>query len=773
MRHDAQGPDLNPKERAVRPLSGVRSVPLPKAPLSDATASVVVFLVAVPLSLGIAVASGAPLVAGIIAAVVGGIVAGAVGGSAVQVSGPAAGLTIIVADLVLTYGWRVTCFITLLAGVVQLALGAFRIARAALAISPAVIHGMLAGVGLTIALAQLHVILGGAPQSSALDNIAELPGQIADNHTAAVTVGLITIAIMFLWGRLPSIGGLRVNRVPAALVAVVAATAAATAGGWNLERVHLPDSLADAWSGPALPAPDQIHGVAVAVAAVAMVASVESLLCAIAVDGMHDGRRARLDRELIGQGAANTVSGSLGGLPVAGVIVRSTANVRAGARSPLSAVLHGVWILVFVALFADLVELIPMAALAGLLVFIGIQMVNLTHVRDLRRHHESSIYLVTLASVVLLGLLEGVLIGFGLAMAVSLHRLTRVTVLTEERDDRHHVIVRGSLTFLGVPRVTQVLRNVPHGARVDLDLHVDFMDHAAFESIHAWRLDHERTGGTVDIDEVHENWYERRSMHAPPSGKTSPDGLARWWAPWGLRGYDHNADSASGLLMTGAREYHASTAGRMRSLMSRLAHAQHPRALFIACADSRVVPNLITASGPGDLFTLRNIGNLVPPKGSGDDSVGAAIEYAVTVLEVPSIVVCGHSHCGAMQALLDGAHEDPGDARLTQLQQWLRNGAAELPRGDSEAPQGPSPAAVRMLSQSNVVRQLENLLTYPAVHHRLQEGRLELTGLYYDLETAQVHVLDGQRGEFVPVPPDRIPGPRTAPRDSAGERSPA
>ncbi|MBB6171210.1 carbonic anhydrase [Nocardiopsis mwathae] len=775
MRHDAQGPVLDPQETTARPLSRLRSIPLPSSPMSDVAASLVVFLVAVPLSLGIAVASGAPLVAGIIAAVVGGIVAGAVGGSAVQVSGPAAGLTIIVADLVYTYGWRVTCFITVMAGVVQLALGAFRIARAALAVSPAVIHGMLAGVGLTIALAQLHVVLGGAPQSSAIDNIAELPGQIANNHTGAVAVGVLTIATMFLWGRLPAIGRLRPSRVPAALVAVVAATAFAAWGGWNLERVTLPDSLADAWAGPILPQADQVHGVVIAVAAVAMVASVESLLCAIAVDRMHDGRRVRLDRELVGQGAANIGSGALGGLPVAGVIVRSTANVQAGGRTPLSTILHGVWILLFVALFAGMVELIPMAALAGLLVFIGVQMVNLAHVRDLRRHHESSIYLMTLVAVVVLGLLEGVIIGFALALVLSLHRLTRVAVHTERRGDRHHVVVQGSLTFLGVPRVTHVLRNIPPGTSVDLDLHVDFMDHAAFESIHAWRVDHERTGGSVDIDEVHENWYERRSRHVPPSGKTSPDGLARWWAPWGLRGYDH-ADTASGLLITGAREYHASTAGRMRSLMSRLALAQHPRALFIACADSRVVPNLITASGPGDLFTLRNIGNLVPPNGRGDDSVGAAIEYAVTVLEVPSIVVCGHSHCGAMKAVLDGAHEDPPDPRMDHLQRWLSSGASGLPRSTAllgESMPTPSPAAVRILSQANVVRQLENLLTYPAVRQRVQEGRLELTGLYYDLETAEVHVLDERLGEFVPVPQERIPGPRTEAEPRPGERSPA
>ena len=765
MRNDAQGAPPG-RQEAASPLPGTHTDR--KGIAADVGASLVVFLVAVPLSLGIAVASGAPLIAGIIAAVVGGIVAGLVGGSVVQVSGPAAGLTIIVADLIMTYGWRVTCLITLLAGLVQLALGAFRIARAALAVSPAVVHGMLAGVGVTIALAQLHVVLGGAPQSSALANITDLPQQIAHNHTAAVAVGVITIAIMFGWNRLPAIGRVRPGMVPAALVAVGTATAIATMGRWEVETVALPDSLADAWNGPMLPESGQWHGIALAVAAVAMVASVESLLAAIAIDRLHNGRRVQLNRELCGQGAANTVSGALGGLPVAGVIVRSTANVRAGARSPLSTILHGVWILLFVAFFAHVVELIPMAALAALLVFIGVQMVSLAHLRNLRRHHEASVYLVTLTGVVFLGLLEGVFIGFALAMIMALRRLTKLTVVTEERADRVHVTVHGSLTFLGVPRLAHVLRTVPESAKVDLDLHVDFMDHAAFEAIHAWRVDHERTGGSVDIDEVHEKWYTRSSTNSAPVAKTIPKG--RWWAPWDMR-RESGADLAPnplGLLTAGAREYHAGTADRMRSVMSRLSHGQSPTALFITCADSRVVPNLITASGPGDLFTLRNVGNLVPPYGSSDRSVGAAVEYAVNVLRVPSIVVCGHSHCAAMQALSEKTHEGPDEAETTHIRRWLANGRGSLRRAgaDHGALSGlPAPEALRRLAQANVVEQLGNLMGYPVVRERVESGELTLSGMYYDLETARVHLLDAGTGEFSPVPgvqdvSEAVPRPR-------------
>lgn len=752
MRAVPQRPRTARQEAPTVLLTRVRSLPLPANLSGDLAASFVVFLVAVPLSLGIAIASGAPLISGIIAAAVGGIVAGATGGSVVQVSGPTAGLTIIVFGLVQAYGWQVTCLITALAGVVQLGLGAFRTARAALAVSPAVIHGMLAGVGITIALAQLHVVLGGDPQSSALANITELPQQLVNNHTAAVTVGVVTMATMFLWSRLPHVGRFRPTRIPAALMAVVGSTALATATGWDVERVALPESLSAAWSGPAFPGIEQIPGVTVGIFTVAMVASVESLLCAIAVDRLHDGRRVRLNRELLGQGAANIASGTLGGLPIAGVIVRGTTNIRAGGRTPLATVLHGAWVLLFVALFAHLVELIPMAALAGLLVFVGVQMVDVAHLRYLHRQREAPVYVATLAAVVAFGLGIGVVIGVALALALSLRRLTRLSILTEQVHDRWHVVVKGSLTFLGVPRVTQVLRTLPTGSHVDLDLHVDFMDHAAFESIHTWRLDHERTGGCVDIDERHENWYERNSMQTPPEHKTPPRETAQRWTPWSMD--DRGDTSPSELLHSGVQEHHAAVTDGMRALMAQLAHGQHPPFLFITCADSRVVPNLITGSGPGDLFTVRNIGNLVPRSGEEptDHSIGAAIEYAVGVLGVSAIAVCGHSNCGAMKALLSEAGPESNGEQLEHLESWLRCATQSLERFAAVSPTSAAPAeSLRLLAQSNVAQQLDNLLTYPGVRSRVEEGELKLVGLYYELETVRMHILGEDQTEFVPI----------------------
>src|ERR1700749_3531421 len=165
----------------------------------DLPASLVVFLVALPLSLGIAIASGAPVLAGLVAAIVGGIVAGWIGGSPLQVSGPAAGLTVIVADLVAQFGWAITCFITVVAGVLQVLLGFSRIARAALAISPVVVHAMLAGIGITIALQQVQLLLGGESKSSAWSNVLGLPAQILGAHRPGLVLGLLVIAILVAW----------------------------------------------------------------------------------------------------------------------------------------------------------------------------------------------------------------------------------------------------------------------------------------------------------------------------------------------------------------------------------------------------------------------------------------------------------------------------------------------------------------------------------------------------------------------------------------------
>jgi carbonic anhydrase len=725
----------------------------------DLPASLVVFLVAVPLSLGIAVASGAPVMAGLLAAAVGGIVAGSLGGSRLQVSGPAAGLTVVVADLIAKHGWGVMCAITAAAGLLQVIFGLSRVARAALAISPAVVHAMLAGIGITIALGQLHVLLGGAPGTDAIMNITELPGQLADIHYPAALVGLAVIAVVLIWPRLPR----PLPQIPAPLVAVVGATALTTTLALNVERVTLPGSLFDSLSQPEMPG-GSWGGVLIGVLTVALVASVESLLSAVAVDKLSAGGPTNFDRELVGQGAANMLSGMLGGLPVTGVIVRSSANVAAGARTRASAVAHGIWVIVFAVLLVGLIELIPLAVLAGLLVVIGLRLVRLAHLRSARRQGELVIYLVTVAGVVFLNLLEGVLIGLGLSLLMVLRRVIwsgihaeRVRPAAEDAPACWRVVVEGTLSFLSIPRLSLVLTQVPRGSHVVVEMVVDFLDHAAYDHLASWRQQHEASGGTVVVDEVGPARRHGDGRDGPAQRVWMP-ALPRAFSPWWVWQAKHE-DNDHGVLrplFTGVREYHRRLAPEVQPHLAQLVDRQRPWALFLTCADSQMVPNVITSSGPGDLFTVRNIGNLVPPpEMECESSVAAALDYAVNYLHVPSILICGHAGCAAMHGLLDGTTVEGS------LGRWLRWGLPSLqalreghPVGVAAAEEGRD--EVDQLSMVNVAHQLEVIGRHSAVCDALAAGRVQITGLFLDTRSARLLLLDPEAARFVPIPDDHL-----------------
>ncbi|OAR23546.1 transporter [Streptomyces sp. ERV7] len=736
-------PDSQQHPHAPPPRKGGRRFRIAGADLS---ASVTVFLLAVPMSLGLAVAIDAPLEAGLIAAGVGGIVAGLLGGSPLLVSGPSAGLTVVSAELIQSYGWRTTCAITVLAGLLQIALGSLKTARSALAVSPAIVHGTLAGIGAAIALAQLHIVLGGSPQSSAVDNAQALPDQLAKVGPAAPLVGALTIAVLLTWPRLPGRVGKALRRIPAALACVVIATAVAAVAAPGIARVDLPSW--DAHVLPELPH-GPVAGLVAAVLTVTLVASLESLLSAVAVGKLAAERpgagtpaRADLDRELRGQGIANAVSGLLGGMPVSGGAVRGSANVRAGATGRASTVLHGVWVLLAAGLLVAVLEWIPLAALAALVMMVGIQMVSFAHIRNVHRHREFLVYVATVAGVLLFGVLQGVVIGIAVAVAVALRRVARTRITVQRQDDLSYLVrARGQLTFLAVPRLTRALNHVPQGARAVVELDGSFMDHAAYEALHGWQDTHTARGGEVRIT--------GRSGGRIAEPASSSQNCCRPWTPW--RNH-HCHDKAPAprrhghQLASGLSSFQRNTAPLVRDELARLAReGQQPSQLFLTCADSRLVTSMITSSGPGDLFTVRNVGNLVPLPGaeSGDDSVAAAIEYAVEVLRVESITVCGHSGCGAMQALLNSKP----DAPQTPLRRWLRHGTPSLERMASRKHSwariaGRLPAdAVEQLCLTNVVQQLDHLRRHESVARRLAEGTLALHGMYFHVAEAQAYLL--------------------------------
>ncbi|WP_249154791.1 solute carrier family 23 protein [Gordonia polyisoprenivorans] len=705
----------------------------------DLPASLVVFLVALPLSIGIAIASGAPVMAGLIAAVVGGVVAGAIGGSPLQVSGPAAGLTVVVAELVANFGWKVTCAITVCAGVLQILFGLSRIAGAALAIAPVVVHAMLAGIGITIALQQIHVLLGGNSSSSAVANITGLPDQLIDVNVAEASIGLLVIAALLAWPRLPA----TVRKIPGPLGAIVLATLVALIAGLDVKRITLDGNFFESIALPELPTGNWSAFI-LGVLTVALIASVESLLSAVAVDKMHDGPRSNFNRELLGQGSANMVSGVLGGLPVTGVIVRSSTNVATGARTRWSAILHGVWVFVFAVFLTALVEQIPTAALAGLLVVIGMQLVKLAHMKTALRTGDLWVYGATVTAVVFLNLLEGVAIGLALAVILVLWRVIRPDTHTEEQPDGRHIVrVRGSLSFLSLPRMNSLLRRIPEGAPVTIELDTDFLDHAASEMLEDWIRARRAAGGEVIILERGRARIEH-AWQAPPRRHTGGIvGLTPWRSRSSVADDEQVAEVPAPLrsIMAGVTEYHRDHAEVLRGHLSDVVDYQEPDAFFLTCADSRIMPNIITSSGPGDLFTLRNVGNLVPTGDHADCSIEAALDFAITEVGVSSVVVCGHSSCGAMRALHQQADSAPAD---TSIARWLRHGVPSVSAMRLGHPAGRAAAAmgfteIDQLAVVNVAKQVETLSRHHLAGRAAAESSLRIIGLYFDIRSGRVY----------------------------------
>ncbi|MFE2048396.1 SulP family inorganic anion transporter [Streptomyces sp. NPDC059459] len=466
----------------------------------DVTASLVVFLVALPLCVGVAVASGVPAELGLVTGIVGGIVTGLLPGSSLQVSGPAAGLTVLVFGAVDAYGLPALGVIVLAAGLIQLVMGALKLGRWFRAISLSVVEGMLAGIGLVLIAGQLYSAAGLAAPASGLDKVTGLPGAVADalGSTAALTslaLGAGTVAVMVLWKRLPR----RAQTVPGALAAVVLATAVTAAFGLSVATVEV-SGLLDSIQPPGADAFGELLNVGLlgTIVAFTLIASAESLFSAAAVDRLHSGPRTEYNKELMAQGAGNTVCGVLGALPMTAVIVRSSANVGAGARTKASRVLHGVWLLLFAALLPSALALIPLPALAGILVHAGWKLIPFRGVVSLWRGHrgEALILVVTAVSIVAVNMFEGVLIGLALSVAKTAWEASHLKLeVVDKGAGPVQAHLSGNATFLRLPKILESLEALPQDRPVELDLSgLHHLDHACRTALENWAERHSATG---------------------------------------------------------------------------------------------------------------------------------------------------------------------------------------------------------------------------------------------------------------------------------------
>ena len=505
-----------------------------KAIGADLLASFVVFMVALPLCIGIAQACGLPPEAGVVTGVVGGILVGLIAGSPLQVSGPAAGLIVLVVqflDDAHRAGHTGTAAVALLglailiAGGLQVLAGLFRIGQWFRAVSPAVVEGMLAGIGITIFAKQFHEMVDDTAPKAVLDALATIPQAIwkgivppADaraDHAAAALIGLLTILVLVGWKALiPK----KWAFVPAAVVAIALSILVVELAGLGVERVQISSNLMDGltpirWEGWGVLGSGLVWKAAVTFA---IIASAETLLCAAATDTMHSGPRTKYDRELIAQGVGNLVCGALGALPMTGVIVRSSANVEAGAKTRLSAVLHGVWLLAFVALLPGVLSRIPGSALAAVLVYTGWKLLNFPGLYRLAKQSRSEalIFVATAVAIVVGDLLMGVVLGIVLSAIKLLYLFSHLEIVrqdtpAEQRVDLH---LEGAGTFLRLPKLAAALDAIPPG--VTLHIHLDrlrLVDHAVMTLLTTFRKQFEAQGGTLSLD-----WEQLQSQFYDP-----------------------------------------------------------------------------------------------------------------------------------------------------------------------------------------------------------------------------------------------------------------
>ena len=470
-------------------------------------ASLVVFCVALPLCMGIAIASGVPPALGLVTGIVGGIVVGLIAGSPLQVSGPAASLSVLVFDLVQAHGIGALGIAIVVVGLLQFVAGVLKLGQWFRAVSPAVIQGLLAGIGVIIAASQIHVMLDRAPESNALQNLLRVPTALmamigSSQQRSAALIAVVTIAAIALWNRYRPA---RFKVVPGALVGVLLGTVLANVLGLAIRHVDVPRNLFGALTLPSWSSVSLLtdFGFIGSVLAIALMASTATLLCATAVDRLHDGVRTDYDKELRAQGVGNMLCGFVGALPITGVIVRSSANVEAGAQTRWPAVIHGVLILFLVVALPVVLSWIPIASLAAILVYTGFRLAHPSVVRAVAQtgRGELLVFVATVVCIVSFSLTVGMVVGFALALAKVLYGLMHLEIDTVDGEGRVDIGFHGALTFIKIPKLTAALEKVAHG--LEVHIHVGglaYIDHACMEVLRDFQKAYGSRGGEVLIE---------------------------------------------------------------------------------------------------------------------------------------------------------------------------------------------------------------------------------------------------------------------------------
>ncbi len=740
----------------------------------DCVSGLVVFLVAVPLCLGIALASGADLFSGLLSGIVGGTVVALLSGSHTSVSGPAAGLTAIVAAQIQTLGsFEAFLLAVALAGVIQIGFGIAKGGVLSSYFPSSVIKGLLVAIGVILILKQIpHVVGHDADpegemsfqqpdqQNTFSELLLTLGGEV---HLGALVIGLLSVVFLISWNRVPA---LRQSLVPAPLLVVLFGTFMGLlfkpwGENWEISGLHLvqipvPETPSELLGFLRHPDFSQLGNYAIYLGAftIAVVASLETLLNLEAVDKLDTKKRkSPSSRELIAQGCGNLTCGLIGGLPVTSVIVRSSVNVNSGAKSKGSALVHGVLLIASVAILPVYMNMIPLSALAAILLVTGFRLASPKVFRQMwdAGRYQFIPFIVTVVAIVMTDLLYGILIGLGVAIMFILNSNLRRPV--RRVLDLH---LAGNLT------------------QVDLGSQVSFLNRAAIENV----LDGLSHGSRVQIDASASDYIDPDvlSLIRDFQNNVAPDrkilinlkGFSRFPAFEDVMQFPDYSTSETQLQLTQEEVLELLAEGNQRFVEDRrlnrdlirqvrsTADGQSPVAAILSCIDSRVPAEIVFDLGVGDIFSLRVAGNVVGTKSLG------SLEYAVKVAGVKVVLVLGHTRCGAVTASAEFVAAEKTVSEETGCQNLQAIVNEIKPCVDSELASDRSrffdqtgevvsieEPLVDEIAERNVIRSVQEIVRRSdAIAQSVRDGEIVIRGAIYDVKTGRVEFLgDGSSSE--------------------------
>ncbi|MCF7964057.1 MAG: carbonic anhydrase [Methylobacter tundripaludum] len=710
----------------------------------DLPAGVAVFLITIPLSLGIALASGAPLFSGLIAGIISGLVVAPLSGSSLGISGATAGLAMIVWTAIDKLGFNGFLLSLVIAGVFQIIMGLSKAGVIAYYFPSSVVNGMLSGMGLILFLKQIPHAIGydrdyegdtSFIQADNYSSFTELAHMLEFSSPTAIMIALTSLAILFLWEQ-PFMKKHRFFQLfQGALIAILAAVLIneglqsfypeLALSGNHLVMIPVLNNAGDLLSQLHFPDFSLLNNPAVYLAAlaIAVVASLKTLLSVEAVDKMDPYKRVTpTNRELIVQGIGNACSGLIGGLPMAQVVVRSSIGIQSGARTKATGIICGVLLLFAVIFIPTMINKIPLASLASVLLVVGYKLIRpkvFTTMYKAGMYHFIP-FCVTILGMIFTDLLIGLVIGLIFALFSILLENYKSAFYFNESHIGNKTILRLSehISFLNKANIQQTLEQLPDYSEVVIDAtRSKYIDYDVFEIIENFKIEAQRKHIKLTIENL-------RGF-----GVLQPVENAR--APT----YDTQQSLTPAKVLTLLKEGNERFVNNLKSNRNLLEQindtrkGQFPIAIILSCMDSRTSVELIFDQGLGDVFSARVAGNVI-----NDDILGS-MEYACKLAGSKLIVVLGHSHCGAVKGACANVELDHLSGLLHKIKPAVdavqAEESVEISAGNDEI--------VQKVADKNVQLTVEQIKSKsPLLDAMLQSGEIGIVGGMYDIETGKV-----------------------------------